>query len=573
VNSILSAFLHFSDHDYSWMAQFFTLVILPLAHEDLAIILGAYLVVNNVMPVGIVVLCIYGGMVVSDFALYFIGAGARRLPWLTRWAVDDRVRDVAATLQRDLFGLVALCRLVPGVVFIGFIACGWTRVPLARFAVASLVVSAFYLPLMLYLAVVFGDALDDHVGWWAWPALVVGLAGIDLVRRRIFAFQGMTGAASSAGAAPGSNLRSLPALTGKPDKVPLVDRIPLALFYLPLTLTWLRFALRHRSLTLPSIANPRLPSAGRRGEAISDYLNDIAASDRAAVAEFIVVTRSAEPRTLFADLERVRHALGEAGLSFPLVAKPDIRCQGYGVRRIDDVQALRDYLDTFPGGARLILQRFVPFRGEATVIYARLPGADSGRIVSLTFHHCPYVIGDGKASVRQLIRRDKRAHLKTRLQLGDAGYEPPPDPALDRIPDCGEVVAVAVNSEPSDAQRRDACRHITAALEARFDAIAMGMSEFHYGRFDLRFGSVDELKRGENFAIVGMSGVGAVSIDACDPRLPITEVYRRLIDQQRIMFLIGERNRARGFRPVGCADFLKFIVRRTALVRRYPASA
>jgi hypothetical protein len=101
----------------------------------------------------------------------------------------------------------------------------------------------------------------------------------------------------------------------------------------------------------------------------------------------------------------------------------------------------------------------------------------------------------------------------------------------------------------------------------------MGMSEFHYGRFDLRFGSVDELKRGENFTIVGISGVGAAAIDAWDPQRPIAEVYRRFIDQQRIMFLIGEKNRARGFKPVGCANLLKFIARRTALMRRHPASA
>src|SRR5258707_8344330 len=145
----LTALLHFSDHDFSWLAQFFSLLFLPFAHEDLAIILGAYVVVNNIMPVGLVALCIYGGMVVSDFALYGIGAGARRLPWLTRLAVDDRVRGFADVLKRNLFGIVALCRVVPGVVFVGFVACGWTRVPLARFAVASLLVSALYLPLML----------------------------------------------------------------------------------------------------------------------------------------------------------------------------------------------------------------------------------------------------------------------------------------------------------------------------------------------------------------------------------------------------------------------------------------
>lgn len=553
------------------MAQFFTLMILPLAHEDLAIILGAYLVVNKVMPVGIVVLCIYGGMVVSDFALYFVGAGARRIPWLTRWAVDDRVRNVAATLQRNLLGLLALCRVVPGVAFIGLIACGWTRVPLGRFAVASLIVSAFYLPLMLYLAVVFGDALDDHVGWGAWPTLVVILAGIDLVRRRIFAFHAIGDPLADAPA--GSNLHTAPALNAATRKSFWAGRIPTALFYLPLTLTWLRFAWRHRSLTLPSVANPRLPGGGRRGESISDYLNDVAVSARGSVADFIVFARSAAPRSLYGDLERARQSLSDAGLSFPLVAKPDIVWHRHGARRLDDVEALRDYLAGLPGGAKLILQRFVPLPGEASVLYARLPGADSGRILSLTFHHHPYVIGDGKATVRELIRRDKRQHLRARVQLGDVGREVIPDAALDRIPECAELVGIAVNSQGTGAQHRDVRRHITAALERRFDTIALGMSEFHYGRFDLRFGSVEELKRGENFAIVGISGVSAAAIDAWDPQRPIAEVYRRFVDQQRIMFLIGEKNRARGFKPVGCANLLRFVMRRTALMRRFPASA
>src|SRR5262249_58838321 len=109
----LMSLLHFSNHDYSWLAQFFSLLVLPFAYEDLAIILGGYIVVNKTMPVGLVLLCIYGGMVASDFALYGIGAGARRLPWLTRLAVDDRGRGFAGVRKRNLFGIGALCRVVP----------------------------------------------------------------------------------------------------------------------------------------------------------------------------------------------------------------------------------------------------------------------------------------------------------------------------------------------------------------------------------------------------------------------------------------------------------------------------
>jgi membrane protein DedA with SNARE-associated domain len=189
MSDALSALLHLSAHDYSWLAQFFSLLFLPFAHEDLAIILGAYVVVNDIMPVGLVALCIYGGMVASDFALYGIGAGARRLPWLSRLAVDDRVRNFTDMLKRNLFEIVALCRVVPGVVFVAFVACGWRRVPLARFTVASLVVSALYLPLMLCIVVFFGDALDGRVGWWTWPFLLCVLMAIGFVRRQVFNFQ------------------------------------------------------------------------------------------------------------------------------------------------------------------------------------------------------------------------------------------------------------------------------------------------------------------------------------------------------------------------------------------------
>jgi membrane protein DedA with SNARE-associated domain len=108
----------------SGFARITSLIVLPFAHEDLAIILGGYIIVNHLMPVSLVGLSIYGGMVASDFALYGIGAAARHVPWLSRYAVDDRVRRFGDKLKRNVFGLVALCRVVPGVVFVAFVACG-----------------------------------------------------------------------------------------------------------------------------------------------------------------------------------------------------------------------------------------------------------------------------------------------------------------------------------------------------------------------------------------------------------------------------------------------------------------
>jgi hypothetical protein len=99
------------------------------------------------------------------------------------------------------------------------------------------------------------------------------------------------------------------------------------------------------------------------------------------------------------------------------------------------------------------------------------------------------------------------------------------------------------------------------------------MREFHYGRFDLRFASLDALMRGDDFTIVEIGGIGGALDRACDPAMPVAELYRGLIDRQRIMFLIGAKNRTRGFEPPGCADILKSLLRHGQLGRRYPASA
>ena len=74
--------------------------------------------------------------------------------------------------------------------------------------------------------------------------------------------------------------------------------------------------------------------------------------------------------------------------------------------------------------------------------------------------------------------------------------------------------------------------------------------------------------------MVEISGIGGEFSDVCDPSLSLLEAYRRLIEQQRIMFLIGDKNRTRGFAPRSCADVVRSIAALHHVGgRRYPASA
>lgn len=306
--------------DLPWLARVASLLVLPFAHEDLAILLGGYLVVNDVMPAAIVAAAIYVGIVASDFALYGLGAAARSVPWLSRFAREGRGHRFGDILKRNVFAMVAFCRVVPGVVFFAFVACGWARVSLWRFSLASLSISALYLPLMLYLVIVFGDALDERMGLWAWPMLLVAFTATSFARKRIFAFADAAKAGPADAVVAGH--KGMPALVRGDRKVALAERIPPLLFYLPLVLNWIRLGLRHRCLTLPTVANPTIPTGGMWGESKSDYLVDVDPAERKWIADFVVLKRN--PGPLAEDVARARQALHGAALAFPLVAKPDI---------------------------------------------------------------------------------------------------------------------------------------------------------------------------------------------------------------------------------------------------------
>jgi hypothetical protein len=99
------------------------------------------------------------------------------------------------------------------------------------------------------------------------------------------------------------------------------------------------------------------------------------------------------------------------------------------------------------------------------------------------------------------------------------------------------------------------------------------MPEFHYGRFDVRFQSMDKLQRGEDLVILEINGIGSEAGDAFDPALSVRETYRRLFAQQRILFAVGASNRARGFEPAEMSEFLGRFVQQADLLYRYPASS
>jgi hypothetical protein len=236
----------------------------------------------------------------------------------------------------------------------------------------------------------------------------------------------------------------------------LICRLPKPFLVVPMVVQWLWLALRYRSLSLPSAADPSIAIGGLVGESKKDYFDQIDPSLHRWVARTTaVVAGPAAPVEARAAIER-------SGLCFPLIAKPDIGWCGFGVRRIDDVAALDAYIATYPAGETLLLQEYLDLPGEAGLFYLRWPGQRRGRIVSLTVRQPPHVVGDGVSTLRTLVSREAR------LQGRSAFYE-----NLDRVPPAGEIAMLStVWSHRMGGLYRNAGGAITPALEETLDAIA-----------------------------------------------------------------------------------------------------
>jgi len=343
---------------------------------------------------------------------------------------------------------------------------------------------------------------------------------------------------------------------------------PWYLFYLPLIVQWLALSLRHRGLTLPTIANPCMQAGGLCGESKIEILSQLGREGRKWVApytSFKVASASDSPRS---NLAQALAALETAGIEFPFVAKPDIGCRGSGVRVIATADDLSAYLGAFPRGERAIFQTLVADEGEAGVFYVRRPGAATGRIFSLTLKYFPFVVGDGRSTLEQLIRNDPRASRIAPIYLRRHARE------RQRVLASGEMFRlVFAGNHCRGAVFRNGIGHVTPAMTARFDAIALGMPEFYFGRFDVRFASLADFKRGENFTLIEVNGAGSEAVHIWDRTTKLLDAYRTLFEQHRLLFEISAENRRRGFRSMGGWRLLRLYARQMRLMGRYPLTS
>jgi hypothetical protein len=331
------------------------------------------------------------------------------------------------------------------------------------------------------------------------------------------------------------------------------------LFYTPVVIHWLMLGVRHGDFSLPTAANPRITTGGLCGESKLSILEQVGHEARALVAPACGILARPD------GVRAAEAAMAGFGLDYPIVVKPDIGCNGTGVRLVKDRGALASYLEAFPRGETVVLQYYVEQPNEAGIFYVRHPEEPRGRITSLTIKQPPVVVGDGRSTLRSLILANERARLVPHLYLERLHDR------LDSVPAQGEhVQLVFVGNHCKGSIFHNGCDLVTPALTGAIERLARAIPEFYFGRIDVRFDSFASLRRGVGFRVIEINGAGSEATHIWDPATKLVDAWRTQFFHYGTAFRIGAANRRRGFSSSGVRAMYRDWVNQRRLMAIYP---
>jgi membrane protein DedA with SNARE-associated domain len=489
------------------------------------------------------------GLTAGDFVLYLTGRFAKNFVIERGWLRRARLRRAERWFRRNAFGAIFGSRFMPGTRFTTMVAAGALRTPAWLFLGVALLATVTQTTIVLGIARFFGGIVLERFQRHRTPVVVLTLLAVAAAnaihwnrrRRRERTFD-----------------------AGAVAQVSSFEFMHPWLFYLPVALNWIWLGIRHRGMMLPMASNPTIYSSGFVLESKSKVL-ELFPADLVEqwVGTYAVVPPAASVEERFAEAKRRAAA---KGLDYPLVAKPDIGLRGAGVRRVFNDADLQAYLQSFPLHVAMILQTLIDLPVECGVLYVRRPDEEHGRIVSLTTKDFPFVVGDGKRTLRALILSHPRARIVPKLYFD----RQTPEALAAVVPEGERRILVFAGNHCRGTIFHNGNHLVTPAMTATFDAISRRIPGFHYGRFDIRCESHEALREGRGFRIIELNGAGAESTHIWDVHTTLRQAYAALFDQYRMLFEIGYRNRCAGHRPISLGQFVRDALAMRRLARLYP---
>ncbi|MEO8236452.1 MAG: D-alanine--D-alanine ligase [Flavobacterium sp.] len=249
------------------------------------------------------------------------------------------------------------------------------------------------------------------------------------------------------------------------------------------------------------------------------------------------------PRTAFvkenSSFEDILIAKENLSISFPLIVKPDIGLRGSAVKKINSIDELKEYNKS--ANFDYLVQDLIPYPNEIGIFYVRFPNQEKGKITGIVAKEFLIVIGDGKSTIKELIKQNPRFEMQ--LTTLEKEYKE----KLNEVLLKDETLnLVPFGNHCRGSKFIDASNLISDKLTNVINEMCLQIHGFYFGRMDLMYNSIAELEEGKNFQVVEINGAASEPTHIYDPKHSIFFAWKELARHITYMYKISVENNKKG---------------------------
>lgn len=294
------------------------------------------------------------------------------------------------------------------------------------------------------------------------------------------------------------------------------------IIYTPTFFYWVWMMIKFKSFYFYKNANPTIKNGGFYGDSKMDI--------------YQLFPKNLYPKTIKIEYNKsydFKTILEKNQLKFPLILKPDIGLRGIDVEKVDSITEVYNYYHSKK--FNFLIQEFIDLPNEIGLFYCRIPNQENGQITGLTLKNFLTVEGNGYETIEQLLKKNHRyemqiSKLNNKINLNEV------------LPIKVKRCLVPFGNHNRGTEFLDGNAYISIKLEQTFNTILKSVSGFYYGRLDIRYNTLEELERGENFSIIELNGAKSEPTHIYDPKNSFWSGQKEIFRHQKIMHKIVKAN-------------------------------
>jgi hypothetical protein len=329
---------------------------------------------------------------------------------------------------------------------------------------------------------------------------------------------------------------------------------PTIILYFPIIIYSFLFGLFNGSkVFFFTLVNPDIPLGGFAGESKYNLLMQLEEDVR---PKTILISHSCSVNHMLDELH-------EAGLSYPLVAKPDSSEGGFLVQKIENQFELEKYHADH--AINYLIQEFVHGPQEYSILFHKLYG--HYELTSFTEKKPLSINGDGVSTIFQLLNKHPRA--RNRLSYILSGLSD-----TERVLDKDESFEVDFRANVDcGAAIIDRRSYMVEELRRNIEKIMKNCPAVFYGRLDIKSNNLNNVIKG-TFKIVEINGVKGEALHIYDRDFNIIRAYQEIFKHWTIILRLAKQNLRNGYKCPSMVHSIKLLkahrdLRLNANIKRY----